>query len=176
VISDWCLVESGDALERCLACEADSVRNREAQSLAATKALRGCNTLRVERTKRLEGAALQDGSFMSCSQAAPGNVSRCGSSTGRCICRTEQTRWAKRCAGSFPGAACYQPIELPCFKAAPLQAFGAAQPAACLGPFCVPSSSGTTADRSGQVSLFCVLCVFSRLFLVLLCSLFDELD
>jgi hypothetical protein len=126
--------------------------------------------------KRLEGAALQDGSFMSCSQAAPGNVSRCGSSTGRCICRTEQTRWAKRCAGSFPGAACYQPIELPCFKAAPLQAFGAAQPAACLGPFCVPSSSGTTADRSGQVSLFCVLCVFSRLFLVLLCSLFDELD
>ena len=25
---------------------------------------------------------------------------------------------------TFPGAACYQPIELPCYKAAPLQAFG----------------------------------------------------
>jgi hypothetical protein len=25
---------------------------------------------------------------------------------------------------TFPGAACYQPIELPCYKAAPLQAGG----------------------------------------------------
>jgi hypothetical protein len=31
-------------------------------------------------------------------------------------------------------------------------------------------------QRDNLFSLFCVLCVFSRLFLVLLCSLFDELD
>ena len=42
---------------------------------------------------------------------------------------------------TYPGAACYQPIELPRYKAAPLQAFLPAQPEACLQPFCVLSSS-----------------------------------
>jgi hypothetical protein len=42
---------------------------------------------------------------------------------------------------TFPGAACYQPIELPCYKAAPLQAVWSARHAACLQPFCVPFSS-----------------------------------
>jgi hypothetical protein len=36
----------------------------------------------------------------------------------------EQSRWAKIYAGLFPGAACCQPIELPHYKAAPLQALG----------------------------------------------------
>jgi hypothetical protein len=36
----------------------------------------------------------------------------------------DQRRWAKIYAGSFPGAACCQPIELPHYKAAPLQALG----------------------------------------------------
>jgi len=31
---------------------------------------------------------------------------------------------------TFPGAACYQPIELPSYKAAPLQAFGPLNPRA----------------------------------------------
>jgi hypothetical protein len=43
---------------------------------------------------------------------------------GRCIRHTEQTRWAKHRVGSFPGAACYQPIELPPYKAAPVQGGG----------------------------------------------------
>jgi hypothetical protein len=40
------------------------------------------------------------------------------------IRRTEETRWAKYRVGSFPGAACCQPIELPHYKAAPLQGGG----------------------------------------------------
>jgi hypothetical protein len=34
---------------------------------------------------------------------------------------------------TFPGAACYQPIELPSYKAAPLQAFGPLNPRAKSG-------------------------------------------
>ena len=36
----------------------------------------------------------------------------------------KQCRWANIYAGLFPGAACCQPIELPHYKAAPLQALG----------------------------------------------------
>ena len=36
----------------------------------------------------------------------------------------EQSRWAKIHAGLCAGAACCQPIELPHYKAAPLQALG----------------------------------------------------
>jgi hypothetical protein len=36
----------------------------------------------------------------------------------------EQSHWANIYAGLFPGAACCQPIELPHYKAAPLQALG----------------------------------------------------
>ena len=72
---------------------------------------------------------------------------------------------------TFPGAACYQLIELPPYKAAPLQGDGLTVS---------PCSLGETKPLSGQrdnlFRLFCVLCAFSRLFLVLLCSLFDELD
>jgi hypothetical protein len=35
---------------------------------------------------------------------------------------SDQGRWAKHSAGLFPGAACCHPIELPNYKAAPLQA------------------------------------------------------
>ncbi len=50
--------------------------------------------------------------------------------------RTEQRRWVKHRVGSFPGAACYQPIELPPYEAAPLQGVRSAQPVAGLQPFC----------------------------------------
>ncbi|HEY4813150.1 MAG TPA: hypothetical protein VIH58_00660, partial [Chthoniobacterales bacterium] len=36
----------------------------------------------------------------------------------------EAQRWAKGCPGLFAGAACYQPVELQYYKAAPLQALG----------------------------------------------------
>ena len=47
---------------------------------------------------------------------------------------------------TFPGAACYQPIDLPRCKAAPLQAFGSAQHAACLQPF-----SGRESECNAEV-------------------------
>jgi hypothetical protein len=42
---------------------------------------------------------------------------------------------------TFPGAACWQPIELPGYKAAPLQAFDPLNTRRVLQPFCVPLSS-----------------------------------
>ena len=39
---------------------------------------------------------------------------------------------------TFPGAACYQPIELPGYKAAPLQAFGSLNTQRVCDPFRVP--------------------------------------
>jgi hypothetical protein len=48
-------------------------------------------------------------------------------------------------AGSFPGAACCKLIDLPCYKAAPLQGVGAAW-------------------QLYTLSFFCVLCDLLRLF------------
>jgi hypothetical protein len=67
-------------------------------------------------------------------QAAPGNdPTRCFAhrvySVRRILWLIELPRLE-----TFPGAACYQPIELPSYKAAPLQAFGSAHHAACLQP------------------------------------------
>ena len=77
---------------------------------------------------------------------------------------------------TFPGAACYQPIELPCYKAAPLQAFGPLNPQRVRNPSGFLRHPALRRTSRDKVSNFCVLCAFSRLFLVLLCSLFDELD
>jgi hypothetical protein len=46
------------------------------------------------------GAALWHCSSIGLQRAAPGNVSRCGSTMGRCVPRTELTRWAKIALGS----------------------------------------------------------------------------
>jgi hypothetical protein len=53
---------------------------------------------------------------------------------------------------TFPGAACYQPIELPGYKAAPLQSVRCAQPAACLRPCCVRFASFKRSDVSELLS------------------------
>jgi hypothetical protein len=53
---------------------------------------------------------------------------------------------------TFPGAACYQPIELPYYKAAPLQAFGPFNTRR-LEPFRVPSSSFKRSGVSGLLVL-----------------------
>jgi hypothetical protein len=45
---------------------------------------------------------------------------------------------AKHCAGSFPGAACYQPIELPSGEAAPLQGLGMRRRVPYMDDFDVP--------------------------------------
>jgi hypothetical protein len=57
------------------------MQGEEAQKIA--------NAQRVEWPDAWRGAALQDGSSIGWQQAAPGNVSTCGSSMGRFITATE---------------------------------------------------------------------------------------
>jgi hypothetical protein len=58
---------------------------------------------------------------------------------------------------TFPGAACWQPIELPCYKAAPLQAFGPLNPRrVCNSSVFLPHPSSSF-KRSGVSGLFVVV-------------------
>ena len=109
----------------------------EKPALSSSASSKQASIRRVEWVKGarvlLEGAALQVGSSIGWQQAAPGNVSTCGSSIGFALLDSKRrTRWAKRHAGrlrprpiellhveTFSGAARCRTLELPHCKAAP---------------------------------------------------------
>ena len=66
---------------------------------------RVANTLRVERTQRLEGSRFTRWQLYGLVAGGSRERLEVWQFYGRCIHPTEQTRWAKDCVGSFPGAA-----------------------------------------------------------------------
>ena len=82
---------------------------------------RVANTLRVKRPKHLEGSRFVAWRLNGLLAGGSGNVSRYGISMGW-FYPPHAIDAMEHCVGSFPGAACYQAIELPSYKAAPFQA------------------------------------------------------
>jgi hypothetical protein len=69
---------------------------------------RVANTLRVERTQRLEGSRFVAWQLYGLvAGRLPGTSRGVAVLWAGCTRRTEQKRWVKHCVGSFPGAACY---------------------------------------------------------------------
>jgi len=62
---------------------------------------------RVERTERLEGSRFVAWQLYGLLAGGSRERLEVWQFYGSVIRPTEQTRWAKHCVGSFPGAACY---------------------------------------------------------------------